>query len=84
MDSGMISKIQKSKQYAQERERFQIDALSVTIKGTNNLHKTSFKDGEWQCDCDFFKTRGRCVHTMAVERILQNAELEMAAPPLDE
>ncbi|MEA2008488.1 MAG: hypothetical protein U9O54_05165 [Chloroflexota bacterium] len=83
MDSGMIGKIQKSKQYAQERERFQIEALAVTIKGTNNSHKTSFQDGKWQCDCDFFKTRGRCVHTMAMERILQDAELALAEPADD-
>ena len=80
MDSGMIGKIQKSKRYAQERERFQINALAVTIKGTNNDHEASFQDGKWQCDCDFFKTRGRCVHTMAVERIMGDAELEMAQP----
>jgi hypothetical protein len=81
MDSGMIGKIQKSKQYAQERDRFLINTLSVTIDGDNNPHHVAYTKGEWDCDCDFFKTRGRCSHTMALERILvQEAELTMAWP----
>ncbi len=79
MDSGMIGKIQKSKQYAKERDRILINTLSVTFQGKNNAHEVSFEDGEWQCDCDFFKTRGRCSHTMALERILlQEADLTMS------
>lgn len=78
MDSGMIGKIQKSKQYAGERERIKITNLSVTFKGQNNAHQVSFQDGKWQCDCDFFQTRERCSHTMALERILvQEADLTL-------
>ncbi|HDD56168.1 MAG TPA: hypothetical protein ENG59_08005 [Chloroflexi bacterium] len=78
MDSGMIGKIQKSKQYATERERIKINALSVTFRGQNNAHQVSFKDGQWRCDCDFFQTRERCSHTMALERILiQEANLSL-------
>ena len=76
MDSGMIGKIQKSKQYASEPERIKINSLSVTIEGQNNAHKVSFQEGKWLCDCDFFQTRERCSHTMALERILvQEADL---------
>ena len=78
MDSGMIGKIQKSKQYAIERERIKINNLTVTLQGQNNPHQVSFKDGVWHCDCDFFKTRERCSHTMALERILvQEADLTL-------
>ena len=78
MDSGMIGKIQKSKQYASERERIKINTLSVTFQGQNNAHQVSFKDGNWTCDCDFFQTRERCSHTMALERILiQDAGLTL-------
>ena len=78
MDSGMIGKIQKSKQYASERERIKIYNLSVTFQGHNNAHQVSFQDGKWQCDCDFFQTRERCSHTMALERILvQEADLTL-------
>jgi hypothetical protein len=78
MDSGMIGKIQKSKQYAAERERIRINSLSVTFQGQNNAHQVSFHEGEWLCDCDFFQTRDRCSHTMALERILiQEADLAL-------
>jgi len=81
MDSGMIGKIQKSKHYARERDRIQIDQLSVSFEGTNNAHQVTFADGTWHCDCDFFKTRERCSHTMALERILINeAGLQFADP----
>jgi len=76
MDSGMIGKIQKSKLYASEPERIKINSLSVTFQGQNNPHQVAFQDGKWKCDCDFFKTRERCSHTMALERILvQKADL---------
>ena len=76
MDSGLIGKIQKSKQYAAEPERIKINSLTVTFLGQNNAHQVTFQDGEWQCDCDFFQTRERCSHTMALERILvQEADL---------
>ena len=76
MDSGMIGKIQKSKLYATEPERIKINSLSVTFQGQNNPHQVTFQDGNWKCDCDFFQTRERCSHTMALERILvQEADL---------
>ncbi len=74
----MIGKIQKSKLYATEPERIKINSLSVTFQGQNNAHQVTFQDGKWQCDCDFFQTRDRCSHTMALERILvQDADLTL-------
>jgi hypothetical protein len=71
MDSGMIGKIEKAKRYAQERERFQVSSLQVVVSGENNPHTVKFENGKWECDCDFFHTRGRCSHTMALEFILE-------------
>ena len=71
MDSGMIGKIEKAKRYAQERERFHIEALKVTMDGANNPHRISFMDGKWDCDCDFFHSHGVCTHSMALEDILK-------------
>jgi hypothetical protein len=71
MDSGMIGKIEKAKRYAQERERFHFEALTVSINGTNNAHRISFADGKWNCDCDFFHSHGLCTHTMALEELLK-------------
>jgi len=71
MDSGMIGKIQKAKRYAQERHRFHFEAFTVSIDGENNAHRIRFDNGEWACDCDFFQSRGRCTHTMALEEVLK-------------
>jgi hypothetical protein len=71
MDYGMIGKIEKAKRYANERDRIHIEALRVTFNGENNPHTVHMDDGVWQCDCDFFQTRGRCSHTMALEIIME-------------
>jgi hypothetical protein len=71
MDYGMIGKIEKAKRYAQERNRISFQAFSVTVSGENNSHTVQYDNGEWKCDCDFFRSRGRCSHTMALEMILE-------------
>lgn len=71
MDSGMIGKIEKAKRYANQRDRIRVESLTVTITGENNPHTVHFDNGEWQCDCAFFQSRGRCSHTMALEMILE-------------
>lgn len=71
MDYGMIGKIEKAKKYAEQRDRFHVDTLKITFNGDNNPHTIILTDGVWHCDCDFFQSRGRCSHTMALERILE-------------
>ena len=71
MDTGMIGKIQKAKRYSEEPERIRIESLQVTFDGTNNDHKVNLSQGQWECTCDFFQTRGRCSHTMALEILLE-------------
>jgi hypothetical protein len=70
MDSAMIGKIQKAKQYAQETDRILFNAFKVTIAGDHNSHAVLYDQGQWSCDCDFFLTRGVCTHTMTMERVL--------------
>jgi len=71
MDYGMIGKIDNAKRYAQERARIHFSDFTVTFTGENNPHTVCFTGGEWKCDCDFFQTRGRCSHTMALEMVLE-------------
>ena len=71
MDSGMIGKIEKAKRYAEERDRVEFKAFTVTFDGANNPHTVYFDGGKWQCDCSYFKTRGWCSHTRALEIILE-------------
>jgi hypothetical protein len=47
------------------------------MDGNNNPHHIQYDNGRWQCDCDFFKTRGVCSHTRALEIVLENM---LAAP----
>jgi len=70
MDSGMIGKILKAKQYAQERDRIEITQFSVIFHGENNDHQVTYNDGKWTCQCNFFASHNVCSHTMALERIL--------------
>lgn len=73
MDYAMINKIEKAKIYAEERGRFEFDSLKVRVIGDNNgSHTVRYQSGTWECDCTFFRTRGVCSHTMAIERILSN------------
>jgi hypothetical protein len=70
MDYGMIGKIEKAKRYAEERDRVHFQSFQVTFDGENNPHAVRYEGGQWECDCRFFKTRGVCSHTMAMEKIL--------------
>ena len=79
MDTGLIGKLQKAKYYAAEPERINIKSLAVTFDGANNNHTVMLKNGVWQCSCDFFQTRGRCSHTMALELILEKMLPESVA-----
>ncbi len=76
MDYGMIGKIEKAKIYAEERaDRIKFETMQVRINGDNNAHVVSYDGGRWNCDCNFFRTRHVCSHTMAMERILENMVL---------
>ena len=70
MDSAMIGKIQKAKQYAEEPHRILFSEFVVTIEGDHHSHVVSYNQGSWSCDCNFFQARGMCSHTMAMERVL--------------
>ncbi|RME73683.1 MAG: hypothetical protein D6784_11530 [Chloroflexi bacterium] len=70
MDSGMIGKIEKAILYAQEPDRIKFDRFEVTFNGDHRLHKVTYDQGHWNCDCKFFATRGVCSHVMTLERVL--------------
>jgi hypothetical protein len=70
MQSSMIGKIAKAKQYAQEPGRLQFTHFEATFQGENDTHTVSFDQGKWDCSCRFFHEWGICCHTMAAERVL--------------
>lgn len=72
MDYSMISKMEKAKQYAKERNRYTFNSFRVTMDGANDAHVVLYDNGRWNCDCSFFQTRGRCSHTMSLEILLED------------
>lgn len=68
---NVVSDVEKAKRYSEEPDRILFSAFDVTFKGTNGDHHTSYQNGKWSCDCSFFKSRGACSHTMAMERVLK-------------
>lgn len=70
MDSAMIAKISKAREYAQEPERINFKSFKVEFQGKHQSYTVTYDNGTWQCGCDFFEQRGVCSHTMAMERIL--------------
>jgi hypothetical protein len=70
MDSGMIGKIQKARQYAEEPERATFEAFAVTFRGNHDSYQIGYDRGKWTCGCNYFQSHGVCSHTMAMERLL--------------
>ncbi len=71
MDSSIIGKIEKARQYAEEKDRVNITSFAATFKGNHDQYDVRFEDGAWRCECHFFATREVCSHTMALQRILE-------------
>jgi hypothetical protein len=70
MDSAMIAKISKAREYSQEPERITFRTFEVEFQGKHQVYTVSFEHGAWNCTCDFFAQRGVCSHTMTLERVL--------------
>ncbi|MGB0387837.1 MAG: SWIM zinc finger family protein [Ardenticatenaceae bacterium] len=70
IDSGMIHKIHKAKEYAAQPERIKFKSFTVQFDGVNDGHKVEFNNDDWSCDCRYFGGQGFCSHTMAMERVL--------------
>lgn len=71
MESALVRKMQKARQYAEEKtDRVKFLRFEVEFQGNNGLHYVRYEAGQWLCDCRFFQQHGRCSHTMAMEIIL--------------
>lgn len=79
MDTGLISRIIKARQYAQERHRVEFNSFDVTFSGEHNTHKITYNQGEWHCTCEEAVRMGVCSHIMALERILGDAVIPAQA-----
>ena len=71
MHSSLISKIEKARTYAEEKERVNIITLGASFRGNHNVYEVSYDGGSWSCPCPFFASHDTCSHTMALQRILE-------------
>jgi hypothetical protein len=68
---NVVSDVEKSIKYAQEPERFRFISFNATFHGDHGDYTINYEDGVWDCDNPYFKSRGVCSHTMAMERMLK-------------
>lgn len=71
MDTSMINKIQKSKEYAEEPQRATILTLAIEFKGDNNAYNIALAPDGWSCSCPGFNKYGICPHIMSLEKLFQ-------------
>ena len=81
MQSSLIGKIEKARQYAQQPDRVTMIDLVCEVRGDNGTHTVSLRDGAWTCDCHFHADYGTCSHSMTLQRLLDQmlpSELRLA------
>lgn len=71
MDSSMINKIQKSKEYAQEPERITFHTMEIEFRGDNSTYTIILAPDGWSCTCPGFEKYGICPHIMTVEKLFK-------------
>lgn len=71
MDSSLINKIQKSKEYAEQPERVTFHTLEIEFRGDNSTYQTVLGPDGWSCSCPGYQTYHICPHIMAVEKIFK-------------
>jgi len=76
----MVSKIEKARRYAEEKDRVRFNSFEVVFRGDHDTHTIRYANGIWKCGCRFFAQRGLCSHTMAMERILAGMLSEESLP----
>ncbi|MEO8606905.1 MAG: SWIM zinc finger family protein [Chloroflexota bacterium] len=67
---NVVSDVEKVKRYSEETDRIRFLALDASFEGSNSTHEFTYQNNAWNCNCDFFKSRGVCCHTMAMGRML--------------
>jgi len=80
MQSSLISKIEKARIYATERDRFEFVGLTCNVRGNHVTHQATLGPDGWSCACFFFQDAGTCSHTMALERLLDEMLPEAYRP----
>ncbi len=67
---NVVSDVEKAKLYSDEPERITFLSFNASFKGDHSEYTINYDNGTWDCDNPYFRSRGICSHTMAMERIL--------------
>ena len=70
MESSLVSKIEKARDYAHQTHRITLRSYTAEFRGENGKYSITYDAGKWACDCDYFPGRETCAHTMALEIVL--------------
>lgn len=82
MDSSIVRKIAKARDYAEQSDRIKILQCKIEFQGKNSAHQIEFDRGTWLCDCNYFSSNQICSHSMALE-IFMNDMLASQIEPAD-
>lgn len=80
MQSTIVTKAEKARRYAQERDRLRISALEATFEAGGGNHVLRLGPEGWACDCEFAASHGVCPHAEAASRMLDAHLVEAAKP----
>jgi nucleoside-triphosphatase THEP1 len=67
----LLKKIEKAKGYVSEPERFTISDSKVELKSEHGIRTLTFTNGEWNCDCDFYRKYSICSHVIATKEVVK-------------
>ena len=67
MNTSLVRKIEKAKDYAHQPERVTLTKYEADFRGNNADYTVSYEAGRLNCSCNYFATHETCSHTMAVD-----------------
>ena len=69
---ALLKKIEKARKYLSEPERFTVKDSKAELKSEHALRRLTYRDGEWNCNCDFFSQHTICSHSIAVKEFTKS------------
>jgi hypothetical protein len=70
VSSSLVRKIEKAKDYAEQRDRVRFIHCQAEFRGDNSEYTICYEAGIWECTCHYFSGHNTCSHTMAMEMML--------------
>ncbi len=65
----LIKKIEKARGYMSEPGRFTRKDSGVEVRSEHGTRNLVLQNGEWECDCDFFRENRICSHSIATTEL---------------